>query len=120
MVRRLFTLSLCLIMAGCAKNSDCNPVCYQKIKTKPNVAFIPCIEGEGFCNWDLGKELTNETLEDLVAKNTVYITPYVQFKNALDSTQDCDYFSSDLNFANYFSSSDFLVVSELLKHEVVP
>lgn len=118
MTRHLFALGIGLCLTGCSQNTDCNPICHQK--TKPNVAFIPVVESVACCDWDLGKELTNETVEELASKNTVYLTPYIQFKSALDSTGDCDYFSSDLNFANYFGSSDFLVVSELLRHEVVP
>lgn len=117
MGRHLFAL-LCLSLAGCSQNSDSNPVRYQK--TKPNVAFVPLKESEPFCYWDLGKELTDDTVQEMVTKNTVYITPYNQFKTALENTGECDYFSSDLNFANYFGSSDFLVVSELLRHEIVP
>jgi hypothetical protein len=70
--------------------------------------------------WDVSRELTDDTLNDLVEKNTVYVTPYVQFKPALENTSNCDYFGSDLNFANYFGQSDFLVVSELLSHELCP
>ena len=121
MARYLFTLLLCLCFTGCTTRSDSNvnPLCYQK--TKPNVAFIPLKESLQYpYQWDVSKELTDNILQALVNKNTVYITPYIHFKTALDFTAGCDYFSSDLNFANYFGVSDFLVVSELLTHEIIP
>ena len=122
MVRTLFSLMVLLCFAGCTttgSDSKVNPLCTQK--TKPNVAFIPLKESSncGY-HWDISRELTDETLQALVNKNTVYITPYIHFKSAVDYTSDCDYFSSDLNFANYFGVADFLVISELLNHEVLP
>lgn len=121
MVQYLFVVMVAFCLVGCSASNDVctKPVCYQK--TKPNIAFIPVKESVA-CNynWDLSKELTDETLTALMEKNSLYVTPYLQFKNALDSTKECDYFSSDLNFANYFGNSDFLIVTELLKHETVP
>jgi|GEM_PF-2977512 len=117
---RLFSYAFVLLAfaAGCASAPYTAP---QAPRCRPQIAVIPVAnKTTAKLPWDLETEMTDDVLECLMANGTFWVSPFNQFECALEQTKGRDYFGTDLSFANHFSHNDFLIVAELVEHEMKP
>lgn len=119
-----FLLCICTLLftAGCTdRYADYFP--YQDDGTKkPHVAFLPMLDDSNFCEDEsLSEELTIAVCREMMFKGGLYLIPdkWVA-KMMAECGSDTDYFGKDLSFANQFDDADFIVITELFEHEIVP
>ena len=112
-----FALALLALVAGCVSA----PTAPQAPRCRPQVAVVPVVNRTNAkLPWDLEAELTDDILDHLMCEGTFWVSPFNQFEVALEQTKGRDYFGSDLSFANHFSHNDFLIIAELVEHEMKP
>ncbi len=112
-----FALVLLALAAGCVSA----PTAPQAPRCRPQIALVPVINGTNVkLPWDVETELTDDILDCLMCEGAFWVSPYNQYECALEQTKGRDYFGIDLSFANHFSHNDFLVIVELVEHEMKP
>jgi hypothetical protein len=116
---RLFSaLLLMAALAGCSSSSQ--QISYTQ-RCRPQVAFVPVINGtNASLPWDVERELTDDILDHVMCGGLYWVSPLNQFQTAIEQTKGKDYFGADLSFANHFSHNDFLVIAELIEHDMKP
>lgn len=123
MFRRLFTcLFLILFAAGCTdRYADYFPYHDDGTK-KPHIVFLPMLDSSSFCEDDsLSKELTLSACREIMYNGDLYLIPENTVSKMMSSCgPETDYFGKDLSFANQFGDADFIVITEIFEHEVLP
>lgn len=115
----LATLALC---GGCVQPKYPSYVmeswCF---KSKPVMALVPMLNSSNDClPWDVSSELTDRVLEHLICVDDILLAPLSSCSDAVACLPQNVCYTPDLSYFTSFSPSAFVVVTELLEHEIHP
>lgn len=90
-------------------------------RPKPSVALIPVRDATN-CGvpWSVAEEITEALRCEIRGSGALYLLSPAEMESVLASSQNLDFFGSDLSYANYFCNTDYVVAMELIEHGVVP
>lgn len=119
-----FFLALFLLVSvtSCYSRYD---TCYVPFregeKTKPLIALITVRDtANSGLSWNLGREISEQIYKKLLHDDAIDVLPEeVEFAHA-DKIGAIDYFGTDLSFTQYFPAASFIVLMELIQHQVAP
>ena len=121
-MKRLITICLALLCAGCkSQYSDFFP--YHNDGTpKPYVTMVPIFdESRNGLPWNVSEELTVGIRNCLKKEGKIYIPPEKDLKKAMSSVTQKELTSTkDSMPFLFFQPAHFVVVLELLEHKTVP
>lgn len=122
MVRHaLFTLFALLMLCGCqTQYSDYFPFRDDGTQ-KPHVALLPVINGSKYSNGEkVCNDLTRDIRKDIMRHGTLFLFSDEETSAMMLRAKEPDYFSRDLSYAKDFSPAEYVVVVELIEHNIVP
>lgn len=123
MVRQIiFCFCLLLTISGCASRyADFFPY-HDDGKQKPHVAFLPMDNTSESCiNPTIEKDLYNSIRNQVMYRGDLYFFSEDETGSMIRKAgPDVDFFGKDLSFSNAFCGSEFIVVTELIEHCIVP
>lgn len=118
----IFCICLLFTATGCTpKYADFFPY-HDDGKQKPHVAFLPMDNTSESCiNPTIEKDLYNSIRNQVMYRGDLYFFSEGE-TNAMMAKcgKDTDYFSRNLAFTNNFCGAEFIVVTELIEHAIVP
>lgn len=121
MLKIFLSLMLSLIAVGCGPRYVDYFPCHDDGTVKPHIAFIPIIDSS--CSglpWNLSEELTEECRYMFRDNGELFLFSLQEIEGSLSKMGNIDYFGQDISYAKNFPSADFVVVAELVEHQVVP
>jgi len=119
-----FFLALFLLttVTSCHSRYDaCYVPCCEEERTKPVIALITVRDtANSGLNWNLGREISEEIYQQILEDNTVNLLPEdVEFAHS-DKIGAVDYFGTNLSFTQHFRTANFIILMELVQHQVTP
>ncbi len=89
---------------------------------KPHIAFLPVLDSSEFCLDDsLSHELTMSVCKEIMYSGDLYLMPEQRVAKMMTNCgSETDFFGKNLAFADQFEDADFIVITELIEHEILP
>lgn len=123
MLRILLSAILCCgaFLTGCGpRYVDFFPY-HDNGALKPQIAFLPVLDSSNaLLPWNLAREITEGSYFAMMNSGELFLISSDEIENDLMQCGQIDFFGRDLSFAKNFCHADFVVVSELIQHEIVP
>ncbi len=121
MLKIWLCLFLAVVTVGCGpRYADYFPYHDDGMK-KPTVALLPITDhSQSACGWDLADELNQAIRYRIMDNGELYLWPKKEVAAVADSLGNVDYFGKDITCTKQFCPSEFLVVMELIEHNIVP
>jgi hypothetical protein len=121
-MKKVFLALIALATTGCAPQySDFFPY-HDDGTPKPSVAVLPYFnDTHTKFSWDLAKELTDSTYEELKKHGTLFLPSQATLHKQMAETTKSELLSThDLMPFLYFQPEHFVVVLDLVEHKFVP
>lgn len=116
----LSALLMVMVFVGCSTPHYVDYFPYHDDGTpKPRVALMPIMDSShSDLPWNLSEELSRSIYYDLMDSGELYVLSPAEIGSPWNKS--IDLFSSDLSFTKDFCNTDFIVVLDLIQHELVP
>lgn len=113
---------LSLILGGCRENDHTAALVESKIPFRPIVACVPVIHrSQSDLKWSLTEELSKGLYHRLTQDNKLYVVKEESFSHAQKYLSWCDPFELDTTWIKKaFPDQEFVVFTELVKHQEIP
>ena len=124
MLRNLMFVALVILCYGCGKTMNNQAIKYHDDgRAKPIVAFVPLYDRSGaVMPWNLSDELSYTMQNRLLKKGNFYLSNPQEIEAITTNlTAAQNPFASEIEWImTTFTNNEFVVFTELLKHEVIP
>lgn len=122
MLRIIFSCLFALLVAGCGGPRYVDYFPYHDDGTaKPRVALIPTVDAsKSQIPWNVSDELTQGLQYNFMQDGDLYLLSAQEMGPGVKKLDDAELFGPDLSFAKHIRDADFVVITELVQHEVLP